>query len=66
MKPTMNLQELTVQFLYNCSNVVVIEEAELNFHLIHPRSEILNSMTGRLLDLGAGEGGMDTWRLASN
>jgi hypothetical protein len=47
-----------IEFLLDCSFRNVNAEAEFNFHINHPRFLALSTMEGRLLDLGAGDGGL--------
>lgn len=52
------LENLIIEFLLDCSSSNVNAEAEFNFNINHPRFLALSKMEGRLLDIGAGDGGL--------
>jgi hypothetical protein len=58
MKNSDHLDNLMIEFLVDCSVGTVNGEAEFNFHSKHPRFLALSKMKGRILDLGAGDGGL--------
>jgi 2-polyprenyl-3-methyl-5-hydroxy-6-metoxy-1,4-benzoquinol methylase len=58
MKNLDHLANSMIEFLVDCSTRKVKGEAEFNFHSNNPRFLALSKMEGRILDLGAGDGGL--------